>query len=112
MHRFSLYSPLSAWKKGDYLTAPFVSLSLGTYSTSEEGRVLLSPELMTDREVDETVDQLKSELEEFRRSAKQELHVFARGCGTHEGIQTRRPNNCGPTAYSLRSFLAPASGSG
>ena len=47
---------------------------LGTYSESEEGLMLLSPELMTDHEVDETVDQLKSELEEFRRRAKQELH--------------------------------------
>ena len=74
MHRFSLYSPLATWKNGDPLTTPFVSLSLGTYSESEEGLVLLSPELMTDHEVDETVDQLKSELEEFRRRAKQELH--------------------------------------
>jgi len=35
--------------------------------------VLLSEELRTDKEIDDTVDQLKTELEEFRKKAKEEL---------------------------------------
>lgn len=72
MHRLSLHSPFSRWKKGDPLASPFVQLSLGSYSQSEE-HILLSPQLMTDKEVDETVDKLRDELEEFRRRAKKEL---------------------------------------
>lgn len=74
MHRFSLYCPFSESKKGDYPAAPFVQVSLGAHFESE-GRVLLSPQLMTDKEIDEAVDQLKSELEEFRREAKKEINA-------------------------------------
>ena len=72
MHRFSVCSLLSKWKKGDPPSPPWVHLSPGTHSQSE-GVVLLSEELRTDREIDDTVDQLKTELEEFRKKAKEEL---------------------------------------
>jgi len=72
MHRFTIYSPLGAWTKGDHPTSPFVHLSAGTYS-EEQGRVLLSAQLKTDSEIDYVVDELKKELEEFRTKAKKEL---------------------------------------
>ena len=72
MHRLSMYSPLREWRKGEYPVAPFVHLSVGTHSESQ-GTVLLSPQLMTDQEIDETVNQLRNELEEFRKKAKKEL---------------------------------------
>jgi hypothetical protein len=40
---------------------------------AEAGRVLLSPELMSDVEIDEIVFQLKAELDEFAQLAKREL---------------------------------------
>lgn len=72
MHRLSIYSPLSAWNKGDHPISPFLYLSLGTYS-GHQGRILLSAQLMTDSEIDYAVDGLKDELEEFRNKAKKEL---------------------------------------
>lgn len=72
MRNFTLYSPFRQWKKGDPLSSPYVHLSIGTHSVSKE-HILLSPRLMTDGEVDETVERLKEELEEFRKKAKKEL---------------------------------------
>ena len=72
MHRFTIYSPLGVWKKGEYPTSPFLHLAAGAYS-EQHGHVLLSAQLMTDSEIDEVVDGLKKELEEFRTKAKKEL---------------------------------------
>ena len=72
MNRLALFSPLRAWKKGEYPLSPFVHLSVGTYSLEQE-HILLSPQLMTAKEIDEVVDQLREELEEFRKKAKNEL---------------------------------------
>lgn len=72
MNRFSLYSPLQAWKPGDYPLSPFVHLSLGTYMV-EQGRTLLSAQLMTEQEIDEVVRNSKAELDEFGKLAKNEL---------------------------------------
>lgn len=72
MYRFAIYSPLRAWKKGDYPLSPFLHLSVGTYSKEQE-HILLSAQLMTEREIDEVVDQLRNELEDFRKEAKNEL---------------------------------------
>jgi len=78
MNRFSIYSPLATWKKGQYPVAPFLRLSVG-FSSEKDGNVLLSPQLMTEKEVDETVDGLIKELEEFRRTTKKELEsILAR----------------------------------
>nr|VFJ44012.1 MAG: hypothetical protein BECKDK2373C_GA0170839_100730 [Candidatus Kentron sp. DK]VFJ53473.1 MAG: hypothetical protein BECKDK2373B_GA0170837_104229 [Candidatus Kentron sp. DK] len=75
MHRFTIYSPLNAQKKGDYPISPFLYLSAGFYS-EDQGHVLLSAQLMTDSEIDYVVDGLKEELEEFRTKAKNELKAL------------------------------------
>ena len=75
MPQLLLYSPLHKWKSGDYPVHPFVHLSV-VYNVEKDGQLLLSPQLMTDREIDETVDGLVQELEVFRRSAKKELKVI------------------------------------
>ncbi len=75
MKSFVLFSPFRQWKKGEYPGSPYVYLSLGTHANSEE-HILLSPKLMTDGEVDETVKQLKEELEEFRLKAKKEIRAL------------------------------------
>ena len=72
MQRFSIYSPLRQWKKGDMPVSPFLYLTVGTYS-KEDDNVLLSPQLMSDPEIDEIVAQLKAELDEFGKKAKREL---------------------------------------
>ena len=82
MHRFTIYSPLGVLKKGDYPTSPFLHLAAGTYSEKQE-RILLSAQLMTDSEIDQVVDELKKELEEFRTKAKKEL----------KSIQDKMQNN-------------------
>ncbi|MBS1190918.1 MAG: hypothetical protein H6R10_2710 [Rhodocyclaceae bacterium] len=72
MNNFAMYSPLRAWKKGDIPADPFVSLELGTHVESD-GRQILTPNLMTDAEIDYEVDCLIKELEQFRKAAKKEL---------------------------------------
>ncbi len=72
MHRLAMYSPLHARKEGDYPLAPFLHLSVGTHS-EEQGHILLSSQLMTDSEIDYVVDEMRQELEEFRKNAKREL---------------------------------------
>lgn len=72
MHRLSIYSPLKKWKKGDLPTSPFLYLTVGTHS-KENNHILLSPKLMSGREIDEVVTQLKAELDEFGKKAKKEL---------------------------------------
>jgi len=72
MHRLSIYSPARKWKKGDLPTSPFVYLTLGAHSKDNDN-ILLSPQLMSDSEIDEVVTQLKAELDDFRKKAKKEL---------------------------------------
>jgi len=61
-------------QKGDQPFAPFVHLWLSQSKTDTNGRTLLSPQLMTEQEVDESVDQLISQLEHCRKLAKDALH--------------------------------------
>jgi len=75
MYRLSIYSPLKKWKKGDLPTSPFLYLTVGTHS-KENNHILLSPQLMSDREIDEVVIQLKAELDEFGKKAKKELKAL------------------------------------
>jgi hypothetical protein len=72
MHKFTLYSPLRSWKKGQPPASPFVSLAIGAHSATA-GHLLLTSQLMTDLEVDHEVDGLIREMEEFRKTAKNEL---------------------------------------
>lgn len=52
--------------------SPFVYLAVGTHS-KENDLILLSPQLMSEPEIDEVVIQLKVELDEFGKKAKKEL---------------------------------------
>ena len=72
MSKFTLYSPLRAWKKGPTPTSPFVSLAIGSHWATD-GHLLLTSQLMTDVEVDHEVDGLIKEVEKFRKTAKKEL---------------------------------------
>ncbi|OPL11754.1 MAG: hypothetical protein AVO38_15605 [delta proteobacterium ML8_D] len=60
-------------KKKELPFPPFVHLYLSSHSIDDDGRNLMSPELMTDKEVDETVDYLIVQLEKARKKAKSEL---------------------------------------
>jgi hypothetical protein len=73
MVTFAIHSPFRAWKNGDYPGVPFVCLSLGSFSRDNDETILLSPQLMTEQEIDVFVDQTKDELEEFRKQAKKEI---------------------------------------
>jgi hypothetical protein len=52
---------------------PFVQVWLSQHTVDSNGRILLSPELMTDFEIDEAVDFLVTQLEQTRKKAKQAL---------------------------------------
>lgn len=71
MHRLKIYSPLKNWKKGEYPVEPFLYLAVGLNHT-QDGNVLLSAQLTT-KDVDNVVEQMKQELDEFSVCAKQEL---------------------------------------
>ncbi|MCO6057965.1 hypothetical protein NG726_14960 [Pseudomonas sp. MOB-449] len=75
MDKLALHSPLHSWKKGQYPVNPFVYLSVGTHH-EDDGRILLSAQLMTDVEIDHEVDSMIKELEEFRKKAKKELRML------------------------------------
>ena len=79
MRRLAMYSPLSEWRKGDPLSAPHVCIAVGIDSAPEDDdEILLSSDLMSEREIDDAVEALKNELEEFRIKAKQELKRLKR----------------------------------
>ncbi len=75
MYTLSIYNPFSKWGKGDLPSTPFLYLAVGTH-TPEDGHTLLSSRLMSDKEIDEVVEHLKKELEEFRKKAKKELKTL------------------------------------
>lgn len=60
-------------KKNEVPFPPFVHIYLSCASKDNDGRNLMSPELMTDIEVDETIDYLIKQLEKARKKAKSEL---------------------------------------
>ncbi len=60
-------------KKGDVPFSPFLHIYLSEYSSDSKGRPLLSPQLMTDKEIDESIDYLLTQLEKVRKSAKTKL---------------------------------------
>ena len=60
-------------KQGDLALSPFSHLELTQYSRDGQGHVHLSPQLMTDSEVDYWVDNLIEQLEKARRKAKRDL---------------------------------------
>ena len=60
-------------RKGDLPFTPFAHVWLSQHSADAAGRILLSPQLMTDKEVDESVDRLIGQLEKARKKAKKDL---------------------------------------
>jgi len=60
-------------KKDDLPFTPYVHFYLSSHATDNNGRSLMSPQLMTDVEIDETVNQLIEQLEKARKKAKKEL---------------------------------------
>lgn len=81
MHVFSMYSP--SIPKKDEAEIPFpcstyVAVALDWHTTLDTGEKLLSAQLMSNGEIDEAVDRLISELEEFRKKAKKKLAAHLR----------------------------------
>ncbi len=60
-------------RKGDPPFTPYAHIYLSHHSIDDSGRNLMSPQLMTDVEIDETVNQLIEQLEKARKKAKNEL---------------------------------------
>jgi hypothetical protein len=52
---------------------PYVQLSLSNFSQDSAGRVFLSPQLASEMEIDESVDDLMKQLEKARKKAKEYL---------------------------------------
>lgn len=59
--------------KDDPFFSPYVHIWLSQRSEDSAGRILLSPQLMTEVEIDESVDYLIVQLEKARKKAKNEL---------------------------------------
>ena len=74
MRRFALYSPSPSAVAQQLPVSPFVSLVVASH-VAQAGELFLSPQLMTDSELDFEVDALIKELEEFRTSAKKKLRT-------------------------------------
>jgi len=60
-------------KKNEPHFQPFVRIYLSSHSVDNDGRSLMSPQLMTEKEVDETINYLIEQLEKARKKAKSEL---------------------------------------
>lgn len=61
--------------KDDYPASPFVQMMLlGPFQT-DDGRIHIGPNLMTDAEVDEFVHKLQNNIERFRTVAKAALKM-------------------------------------
>ena len=60
-------------RKGEYPIAPFVYLDVATFQRDGDQAVTIGPQLMSVREVDELVDGVIEELENFRKVAKRAL---------------------------------------
>ena len=71
MSKISIFTV--APRKGESPFPPYVHIYLSGYSKDDSGRSLMSPELMTAVEIDETVDRLIEQLEKARKKAKKEL---------------------------------------
>jgi hypothetical protein len=63
---------VAPWK-GDLPFNPYLHSYLHEHSCGPEGRILLSPQRMTDKEIDESIDYLIGQLEKARKTAKSKL---------------------------------------
>ena len=73
---------IGIWKvaprESDMLFHPFAHLELNGYSKDDKGRILLSPSLAADSEVDFWINHLIEQLEKARKEAKRHIRT-ARG---------------------------------
>lgn len=60
---------------GDVPVPALVSVGIDSHTARTSGEILVSPQLATDREVDEAVDGLIAELEQIRRDAKARIRA-------------------------------------
>lgn len=60
----------NAPRKGDILFPPSVRIWLSDIGRDDEDRILLSPILLNDMEIDQSVDSLITQLEQARKNAK------------------------------------------
>ncbi|MCD6390173.1 MAG: hypothetical protein J7L69_12240 [Desulfobulbaceae bacterium] len=72
-------------RKGDLPFTPYSHIYLSSHSTDDSGRILMSPQLMNDREIDETINQLIEQLEKVRKKTKKELQK--KKLQLHESLQ-------------------------
>jgi hypothetical protein len=78
-----MYSPLNENATSDEPISPYVYLMVGTCSKEGE-HILLSPQLMSDKEIDEIVEQMKHELDIFSTNSKCELRALKKRQKTHK----------------------------
>lgn len=60
-------------RKGGMPFTPYLHIHLSEHFSDSEGHILLSPQLMTDKEIDEAVDFLVMQLEKAKKTAKSKL---------------------------------------
>lgn len=69
---FDIYNPQSNWKQGEYPACPQVSIRITSFHQNND-IITIGPWIMTENEIDYTVDSLIQELEKLRKKAKSEL---------------------------------------
>ena len=70
---YSLQYWIRGGKDESYPTSPIVNICLKTWSTKKDIPPIISPDLMTEGEIDHHVNKLQSELETIRVEAKKAL---------------------------------------
>jgi hypothetical protein len=60
-------------KKGDPPFVPYIHIILSDFTHDSDGFPLLSPQLMSDKEIDDSIDSLVMQLEKARKTAKSKL---------------------------------------
>jgi len=69
MNRFLLWRSLAKWKAGDMPAGAAVAVGIADHM-EVDGELLISSHMMSEREVDEAIDNLVAQLEKLRRKAK------------------------------------------
>ena len=70
--KFGIFNPFDKWKKGDLPFAPTVMIALNRCGI-KNGVVKISGTLVSESEIDFTIDELKKDLESVRKEAKKSL---------------------------------------
>ncbi|MEX3924005.1 hypothetical protein AB4Y36_08250 [Paraburkholderia sp. BR10936] len=75
---FRIYNPFRGKAIGTYPLAANIKIALCNYGRSCDGSAItITVQLATEREIDETVDNLKAQIESLREPAKKELRETA-----------------------------------